>query len=48
VTYQASTVRIVFDEGNAHDTRSGVRLDSDTRSSADAEIAEYARKIGLR
>jgi hypothetical protein len=47
-TYQADTVRIVFDEGNAHDTRSGVRLDADTRRMADEQIAAYAREKGMR
>lgn len=47
-TYQASTVRIVFDEGNAHSTRSGVRLDADTRRQADEQMVEYARALGLR
>lgn len=47
-TYQASTLRIVFDEGNAHPTRSGVRLDADTRRAADDQIIALARELGLR
>jgi hypothetical protein len=47
-TYQASTLRIIFDEGNAHDTRSGVRLDADTRRMADEQIAALARELGMR
>lgn len=47
-TYQASTLRIVFDEGNAHSTRSGVQLDGGTRSDADAQIRAYAEGLGLR
>jgi hypothetical protein len=46
-TYQASTLRIVFDEGNAHATRSGVQLDGATRSHADEQIRAYARHLGL-
>jgi hypothetical protein len=46
-TYQASTLRIVFDEGNAHATRSGVQLDGATRSHADEEIRAYARHLGI-
>jgi len=47
-TYQADTVRIVFDEGNAHDTRSGVRLDAETRRMAYEQIVELAREKGMR
>lgn len=47
-TYQASTVRILFDEGNAHATRSGVQVDPGERAAANAEIAEYAERLGLR
>ncbi|MFZ9703349.1 MAG: hypothetical protein ACO3B7_04040 [Candidatus Limnocylindrus sp.] len=47
-TYQASTVRIVFDEGNAHATRSGVQLDAETRREADAQMVMLAESLGLR
>ena len=45
--YQASSLRIVFDRGNLHVTRSGSMLDANTRALADAQIREYARTIGL-
>lgn len=47
VTYQASTLRIVFDEGNAHATRSGIQLDAETRMRADEQMRAYARHLGL-
>ena len=47
-TFQADTLRIVFDEGNAHSTRSGVRLDADTRRAADEQIHALAVELGLR
>lgn len=46
-TYQANTIRIIFDEGNAHATRSGVQMDGATRSMADEQIRAYARSVGL-
>lgn len=47
-TYQASTVRILFDEGNDHATRSGVQVDPGERAAANAEIVALAESLGLR
>ena len=46
--YEASTLRIVFDDGAQHSTRSGLRLDANTRAMADAQIRELAEQLGLR
>jgi hypothetical protein len=47
-TYQASTVRIIFDEGNAHATRSGVQMSPEQRDAAYRQVFEYAERLGLR
>ena len=46
--YQASTLRIIFDEGNAHETRSGVRMSMQQRGEANEQIRRLAEELGLR
>ena len=43
--FHSDIVRIVFDEGANHQTQSGIRLDSATRSWADAQIREYSARL---
>lgn len=46
--YQTDIIRIIFDLGTEHKTRSGVLLDSETRQWANQQILEYARELKAR